>query len=291
MKYFLLLIILSCGHSLHAQQAWTQKKGEAYFQVGGSLLNYSALHYYTSSAIEIPRPITELTLSAYAEYGILDNLTAAVNVPYHLISSGELATDWNGFAPEKGELAALGNVNLGFTYKMYDKKRVVVSSKLGFGINSSTAQQSTGLRTGYDAYTVAPSVLAGIGTSKFFASAEAGMNFMTNGYLHRFVFNAQIGKHFLKSKRMLFVVAVSTITAVGKSSEDDNLNLDGNARFTGLYMNNQSFYAVNFKLGYELTRHWTIWTALAGGMANNIGRGAVFSLTIAYQLKKKDSTD
>jgi len=117
------------------------------------------------------------------------------------------------------------------------------------------------------------------------------MNFMTNGYLHRFVFNAQIGKHFLKSKRMMFIVAVSTITAVGNTSADDNLELDGNARFTGLYMNDQSFYAVNLKLGYALTSKWTTWVALAGGMANNVGQSGVYSVSIAYQLKNKASED
>ncbi|MEE9430960.1 MAG: hypothetical protein V3V16_07975 [Melioribacteraceae bacterium] len=285
MKSILFVIILSFGFNLNAQQAWTQKKGEGYFQIGSSFLSYSELHNLTSDAIELPRPITELIISSYLEYGISDNLTASFILPFHIVSSGNLVSDWSSFSPEQGDLSALGNMNLGLTYKVSQINNIVVSSKLAIGINSSKYEQSTGLRTGYDAYTISSSILAGLGTSTYFASAETGINFLTDGYLHRFIFNAQIGKHFLQSKKLLFIFSVLTSTALGSSSADDILKLDGNSRFTGLYVNEESYYAINLKLGYNLTKDWTIWSSIAGGMAKNIGRNALYSLSIGYNLK------
>ena len=276
-----------CGFGLDAQQAWTQKKGEGYFHLGGSLLNYASLHDYNFSVTQIPRPITEFIVSSYMEYGLSDKLTAALTIPYHMVSSGDTAADWTGFSPEKGDLAALGNANVGLTYKLYQKSGLVVSSKLGLALKSAKLQQSTGLRTGYDAFGISPFILAGIGKSKYYASVETGMNFLSNGYLQRFVLNAQLGRYLSKSKRTLFVLGLSTSTALGRPSPADVLRIDGNARYTGLYVNEQSYYAVNLKLGYNLSKNWTIWSSVAGGMAKNIGRDALYSLSLGYKLKKK----
>ena len=70
MKNILFISIMFFGISLSAQQAWTQKKSEGYFQIGSSFLSYSELYNLTSDAIELPRPITELIISSYLEYGI-----------------------------------------------------------------------------------------------------------------------------------------------------------------------------------------------------------------------------
>ena len=284
---FLFLTLLISGPWLNAQQAWTQEKGEAYFQFGSSVLSYSSLHNYTSDPIDIPRPISELILSSYVEYGLTDKLTASVTIPYHIVSSGDIASEWNSFSPKKGDLAALGNIKFDLTYKMYQKNDIALSSKIGLSAPSGKIEQSTGLRTGYNAYAVCPSLLAGIGTSKYFASAEAGMNLMSNRYFNRFVINAQIGKHFLKDQKLLLILGLSTSSALGNSSPDDILTLDGNARLTGLYVNEQSHFAANLKLAYILAQDWTIWSSIAGGVAKNIGRNAVYSLSLSYKLKKK----
>ncbi len=49
-------------------------------------------------------------------------------------------------------------------------------------------------------------------------------------------------------------------------------------------MNEESYYAINLKLGYYLTKEWTIWPSIAGGMAKNIGQNVLYSLSIGYKL-------
>ncbi len=174
--------------------------------MGSSFLSYSELHNLTSDAIELPHPITELIISSYFEYGMSDNLTSSFLLPYHIVSCSNFVPEWNSFSPVKGNLSALGNINVGLTYKTYQINSIGISSKLAIGINSAKFEQSKGLRTGFDTYTISPSLLAGIGTSTYFASMETGVNFLTNGYSPRFILNAQIRKHFLQNKKLLFIL-------------------------------------------------------------------------------------
>ena len=205
-------------------------------------------------------------------------------LPYHIVSSDDLANNWSGFAPEKGNLSALGNINFSMTYKIYQKKNLVVSSKLAVSTNTAKLETSTGLRTGLDANSFTPFILAGIGTDRFFASAETGVSFLTNAYLPRFIFNAQWGKHLLENKKLLFILGLSSSTALGKPSAEDLLKLDGNALFTGLYVNEQSYYALNLKFGYAFFQNGIIWISAAGGAAKNIGQNVVYNLSFGYNL-------
>lgn len=285
MKKIIFLSLLLYGLNLEAQQVWTQQKGEGYFQIGSSLLSYSAIHIGDFKSANIPRPITEIILSSYGEYGLSDDFMLTLMVPYHFVSSGDLAADWNGLAPKKGDLAALGNINLGATYKIYQKNGVVVSSKLAIGLKSAKQEPLTGLNTGFDAFNITPLILAGIGTSRIFASAETGIHLLGNGYLPRFIFNAQIGKRLLMNKQLLGILGFSSSTTLGSPSEDDIKQLDENAILTGLYVNKQSYYALNLKLGYDLTEKGTIWLSAAGGAAENIGRNVAYSISFGYRFR------
>ena len=73
-----------------------------------------------------------------------------------------------------------------------------------------------------------------------------------------------------------------------QSSEDAILKLDGIARYTGLYLNGQSYYAAILKFGYELDSNWVFWKSAAGGPSKNVGQNAAYSLSVAYKLKKKN---
>jgi hypothetical protein len=278
----IILLINSCAL---AQQAWTQKKGEGYFQIGASSFNYSSAADDDFKSFDLARPITEIIISLYAEYGITNKLTGTVIVPFHFVSSGELNSKWLGFAPEEGNLTTFGNLNLALTYRIYAKKDFVLSSKLASSINTSNYDVATGLRTGYDAFGISPTILAGIGTDVFFSSAETGINILTGGYLSRFIFKAQIGKELTKNKRLIGIFVISTNTALGNASNEDNLNLNRTSAFTALYQNEQTYYAGIVKFGYKLSDYWGLWLSIGGGYAKNIGRNPVYSLAFAYNFR------
>lgn len=280
-----IVTILLINSSVSAQQAWTQKKGEGYFQMGSSLFNYSTAADDDYKSFDQARSITEVILSLYAEYGFTNKLTGTVVLPLHFVSSGELNSKWLGFAPEEGNLTSFGNFNLALTYRIYTKNNFVLSSKLASSMNTSDYDAATGLRTGYDAFGISPTLLAGIGSDVFFASAETGINILSGGYLNRFIFNAQIGKELTKNRRLIGGFVISTSTALSNASNEDNLSLNGTSAFTSLYQNERTYYAGAFKFGYKLSDYWGLWLSIGGGYAKNIGRNPVYSLAFAYNLR------
>lgn len=289
MKNSIILIIASTLFSFHlqAQQAWTKKKGEGYFQIGSSYFQYSTLSSKDFKSVDIARPIAETVVSFYGEYGISDKLMATLILPMHFISSGDLNPEWQGITLEKGNLTNLGNINLAFTYLLHQKNGVVVSSKLAASMNSSEYDETTGLRTGYNAFGISPTILAGIGRSNFFSSAEIGVNILNNDYLNRFIFNAQIGKELGESKKFtgIFNIGINATLSTASDSENDEIN--GNAAQTALYLNEQAYYSASLKLGYKLATNWALWFAVGGGAGQNIGQNGVYSLALAYKLQKK----
>ncbi len=281
LKAIVLLIILH-PFDTFGQQAWSQKKGESYLQLGTAYLTYSMLHVGNFEIIDIPRPVSELVIASYSEYGITDKLTGILTVPYHFVSVGELDTALMNLEFDKGCLSALGNITTGLLYNFYNQKSTVVSGRLDMSWNTSKRESNTGLSTGNNSIGFSPSIAYGIGKKNYFFSAELGVNLLfQNDYYHRAIINAQYGRRFLKSKKMTFIVGLGTSSsfkfaqkeAVEKTAKD----------YVGLYVEEQSYVALTLKLGYDFTPNWSIWTSVAGGEATNVGAGISSTLSIAYK--------
>ena len=283
-SFTFLIAILFLSFNSQAQQAWTQKKGSGYFQVGSSFYKYLTVYGADAETVNIARSITENTLSLYGEYGLSSKLTATVSVPLHFISSDELNAEWEGFLPEEGKLTALGNINLALTYQWYKNDGKVLAAKIAASLNTASFDEMTGLKSGYQAIGITPIILAGIGKDNFFASAEVGLNYLSNDYLPRFLFNAQIGKPFGKSKRLIGIFGITSSTSLGEATIEENLKINGNSSYTWLYQNEQTYYAINLKLGYKFSKKWSIWLSSGGGTAKNLGRGAVYTIALGYNL-------
>ncbi len=284
-QFFITILMLFSIYQLAAQQAWTQKQQEAYIQLGTSFFNYSTTYDDGFNAADIPRPISETIISLYAEYGITNTLTVTATLPVHFISSGNLDESWMGFSPEKGNISNLGNPSIALTYNFYKKNNLVLSSKLTSTLNTSKYDAATGLRTGFDASIFSPTILIGIGTNTFFASAETGFSFLTNNYANRYIFNAQIGKDFTPNKKITGILAISSSVALGNPSDTENIIIDENAIYTALYQNEQTYYAATLKAGYKITTNLSVWLSAAGGIAKNLGRAGVYSISFGYNLR------
>lgn len=285
MKFLFALILILNGFTAYSQQAWTQKKGEGYFQIGTSFFNYETTYNNNYETGPIPRPISETIFLAYGEIGVFDRLMATVAIPIHFTSSSDLASDWIGFSPEKGKLNGLGNIYGALTYSILDKNGFVLSAKTGVSLNTSVTNESTGLRTGFNTYGITPTLLAGIGTSHFFASMETGITYSGKDYLNRYIFNVQIGKEFTKSKKILGIIGIVSNSTIGKATIGSTL--DGNAKFTSLYLNEQAYFAINLKMGYKFSKNWATWLSVSGGTAKNTGQNLVYSFSIGYNLVKQ----
>ena len=281
-KLFILLTISILGlNAIQAQQAWTKEKGKFYGQIGTSYLTYKQLLNGKTKPSEwtsINGKITDITVQAYGEYGITDRLTVSAQLPIRLISIKDIVAPTTLSA---GSLTSLGNIQAALTANFYNKEGIVISGKANVALPTAKYNAPTGLRTGFDATSVEPSLLIGLGRAKFFASGEFGYVFRTNGYSNRIHAAAQIGKFFGKNKKILGIVNIE----LAKSGTNGTYN-DGNSTKTGLYLDKQDFLAPTFKFGYKATPKVTLWASVGSGVApftKNIAASPGLSFSVSYQ--------
>ncbi len=282
----IITIVLFSTIQIYAQQAWTQPQGEGYFQIGSSHFTYSSLFDDSAKELLIPRPITESVFSFYGEYGITDRWMATVNIPFHKVSSGKLTPEWKGISTTQGKLFNLGTISSAMTYRIVQKQGITISGKITSEYNSAKQDTVTGLRTGIDAVGFTPTVLFGIGKEKYFMSAETGVGIYNND-LSRYLLNAQIGKKILESKKMMIILALNINTPIGEKSDIVREIKNGNAKWTGLYLDQRAYYALNIKLGYDISPVWSMWLSIGSGPGKNIGRAPVFSFSLGHKLIQK----
>lgn len=279
-KILLISFIIStlAANIVNAQQAWTKQKGKYYTQIGASYLSFNSLINGTGDLIPLNKTFTDLTIQAYGEYGLTDKLTLSASLPFRAISSGS-TTKAN--AAKEGSLSGFSNIPVALTANFYNKNGVVISAKAGIGLPTAKYDAPTGLRTGFDATTFAPSVLAGFGHAKFFTSGEIGYAIRNNNYSNRYFINWQIGKFLGEKKKILGIVGVEMMKSLDNGKHDD-----GNSVLTGFYLDKQSYLSPNFKLGYKATPNVTTWLSAGfgiGGVTKYVGATPGISFSISYQ--------
>lgn len=277
-----LLIISILSYTVaFGQQAWTKEKGKFYAQLGSSFLSYNQLLNGKTSPSEwtsLNATFSDMTVQAYGEYGITDRITVSGQLPFRLLSVKDIKAPNTITA---GSLTALGNIQAAVTANFYNKDGVVVSGKANVGLPTAKYDAPTGLRSGFDALSVEPSLLLGFGHAKFFTSAELGYVYRNNNYSKRVHAAGQIGKFFGSKKKLLGILNVELM----KSLDGGTYN-DGNSVKTGLYLNNQSYLSPTVKLGYKATEKVTLWLSAGGGLApitKNVAASPGLSFSVSYQ--------
>ena len=281
-KLFILLTISILGlNATQAQQAWTKEKGKFYAQVGTSYLTYTQLlngKIKPSEWQSLNAKLTDITVQAYGEYGITDKLTVSAQLPFRLLSVKDVVAPNTISA---GSLTALGNIQAALTANFYNKEGIVISGKANVALPTAKYDAPTGLRSGFDATSVEPSIMAGIGRSKFFASGEFGYVFRTNSYSNRIHVAGQIGKFFGKNKKILGILNVELMKSRTNGTYDD-----GTSTKTGLYLDRQDYLSPTIKIGYKATPKVTLWASAGGGLApitKNIAASPGLSFSVSYQ--------
>jgi hypothetical protein len=276
--FFILFVFVCSG--LSAQQAWTRPKGKYYAQIGASMLSGNSLLNGTEPLMPLGRDIADVTLQAYGEYGLTDRLTFSAQVPFKILSASNAKGE--GLSSLKdGSLAAFSNLQAALMANVLNKNGYVLSGKTGISLPTAMFEPETGLRSGFDALSVSPSILAGIGRAKFFSSAEIGLVFRTNGYSKRFFAAWQIGKFIGKNKRWLPILGLEYMKSGNDGTYDDGTSIE-----TGLYLNRQSYLSPNVKLGFKANEKVMLWVSGGGGLGTvtrNILASPGLSFSISYQ--------
>lgn len=276
MKTLLSIGFLLLSISLFAQSPWTQKKGSLYTQVSfSSISNYSEL--FGDPDYNTEREITDQTYQVFATYGITDQTTLIVHLPIKSIKTGNLTSIGNIIPiTMSGSETALGNLQVGIKHN-FSKRNWMMSGQLSIEANTGRFDQNTGIRTGYNAWSLTPLFLVGKGYGKSYLQGFVGADIRTNGYSSNFKICGEYGR---KIGGSIWLIGFLDIN---KSLRNGNLIDKPQNLATGLYANNQEFGAVGIKGIGEITDKFGINAGIGGAFfGNNIAKQLALSFGV-YQ--------
>ena len=248
--------------STWAQSPWTPKKGHGCTQLSYNRIGpYQRLYLANGESQNLSRQITDVTLQGYGEFGISDRTTLLASVPWKLIQSGAAANGMPLSIPAS-DLSTFGNVQFGFR-RNFTRKKAIFSGQVMIEAPTGKFEENSGLRSGYDAWTLAPSLSVGQGTSKLYGYISAGTGIRTNNYSSDYSLLAEGGYKLFKRWWMIAVVNYRG------SFRNGEVRFPSSNLQTGLYLNDQEYFAYGLKTILELSSKWGINAAAYGAGSGN----------------------
>ncbi|WP_303318862.1 hypothetical protein Q4Q34_05255 [Flavivirga abyssicola] len=272
----LLLFICVSGFS---QSPWTQEKGKFYTQLSYTTIpNYDT--FFGDPDYTIAGKISDNTIQLYGEYGFSDNTTLIINLPLKLISINDFKNpliNCTGDCSEDFNESALGNLEIGIKYNFH-KKDWVLSGQFSIEANTGSYDITSGIRTGYNAFTFTPLFLAGKSFEKTYVQSFIGANIRTNDYSSNFKVGGEFG---YKITKHIWLIGFVDIV---KSLKDGNIVLPIENTYTGLYVNNQDYGAYGFKGIGEITDKFGLTAGFGGAFfGNNVAKQAALNVGVYHK--------
>lgn len=270
----LLAIILTTN--MLAQSPWTQEKGKAYTQVSFTTIpNYNTL--FGEPDYNTNGNITDNTLQFYAEYGISKNTSLLVNIPIKMISINNYIDpriDCIGDCSKDFSKTALGNIEVGLKHNFYNNKWLL-SGQFNVETNTGVFDATSGIRTGYNAFTFTPLFLAGKSLNKGYLQAFIGANIRTNNYSSNFKIGGEIGRKVTKKIWLIGFIDIA------KSLKNGNILLPFNNTSNGLFVNNQEYGIVGLKVIGEFSNNFGVTAGIpAAFFGNNLPKKLALTIGV-----------
>lgn len=277
MKKLAYILLFAFSVHSYAQSPWTKKKGEAYVQVNFTFIpKYSEL--YGNPDFNSERKISDNTLQLYGEYGISDKTTIIASVPFKMLSSNELVTATNNPVTTEATKTSFGNILVGLKHNFYNKKWLI-SGQLSVEANTGSFDAPSGLRTGYDAWTFTPLIMAGRGFNSWYIQAFTGVDIRTNDYSSAYKLGGELG---YKTTSWLWIAGFLDGVA---SFQNGNVPAIPTNSLTGLYVNNQSYAAFGLKFIGEFNQNFGANVGLGGAFGGRrVPKSPAISLGLYYKL-------
>ncbi|QOD59810.1 hypothetical protein H9I45_10670 [Polaribacter haliotis] len=243
MKKINTVLLLILTTSLFAQSPWTKEKGDLFINFSYTTISdYNEL--FGDSDYNTRGNITDRTYQIYGEYGLTDKTSLVFSVPLKSIKKSSFsnpAIDCIGDCSKPASSkTTFGNIQLGLKHQFYNNGWVL-SGQLLSEINTSSYDENTGIRTGYDAFTFTPQLLAGKSFGKTFLQTHIGADLRTNDYSSNFKIGGEFGG---KVTQNIWLIGYIDVV---KSFENGDVNIPTNNSFTGLYVNDQEYGAYGLK--------------------------------------------
>lgn len=280
LRFLLFLILVFTASPCFAGGPWTLAKKEGYAQLSYSAIQAGSLFNNSGDSYQLYRKVSDRTLQAYLEYGLSDKLTLSANVPIKFVKTGDETFEVDSTLVSvpfpAGQLTAAGNISLAAKYKILNKEwQMAVQIKTDAA--TSSYDPETGLQTGYDCWSYQPLLLAGISKQHWYGYVSAGVTIRTAQYSESLNVTGEAGYGFFNNKTYLILVL-----DLDKSFLNDSTQRDDYLR-TGLYVNNQEFFAFGLKINQSLGKHLMLNGGFFGAAYGNlVAEGPSFNLGIAY---------
>ncbi|QLG46231.1 transporter [Costertonia aggregata] len=257
-----------------SQGAWTRANKEVYSQLSFNSITYSNI--FGNPDYDTERKISDNTLQLYTEYGVSNKTTLIFNLPLKLLNAGNTLEN-NTPITSEGSENTLGNITLGVKYQLY-KKNWVVSGQLNVETNTGTFFQESGLRSGYDTWTLVPRINIGRSFDGFYIQGYTGVDVRFNDYSSNLRVGAEIGATPIKK---LWTIGFLDFSS---SFKNGAIVLPVENVLTGLYVNDQEYFAYGLKLIYEASNTFGFLANYAGALSGtNVPKSGVLGIGLYHK--------
>ena len=152
----------------------------------------------------------------------------------------------------------------------------MISGQFNVESNTGNYDVKTGLRTGYDTWTLTPTLNIGRGFKDFYVQAFTGVNVRFNNYSSNFRLGGEAG---YKTFKRLWIVAYLDMVNSFKNENDTNLPIEN--LLTGTYVNNQEYVAYGLKGLLEITQKIGVTASFGGAFSgNNVAKRAAINFGV-----------
>lgn len=279
MKKVICFSILFLTINLYSQSPWTQEKGKLYTQLSFSTVaNYDEL--FGNPDYSVLGTYSDNTLQFYGAYGITDKTSIILNFPLKIISINDFKDpriNCVGDCSQDYEKTSLGNIEIGLKHVFY-KKDWVLSGQFSLEANTNSYDTVSGIRTGYDAFTFTPLLLAGKGFGKTYIQGFIGASIRTNNYSSNFKIGGELGRKITKN---IWLIGFLDIV---KSFENGTIILPTSNLLTGLYVNNQEYGSFGAKFIGEFSENFGITGGFGGAFfGKNVAKQAALTFGLYHK--------
>jgi len=276
---FCLFVLLIMNPVIFSQSPWAKEKGEFYTQFSFSTIpSYNEI-YGDPDYFSI-RNITDNTFQLYGEYGVSDKTTLLLNVPFKNITTSDYVEPipLDPFLDNGATINTFGNIEAGIKHNFISKKWLL-TGQFNIELNTSSYDEISGIRTGYDAFTFTPLINFGKSFNKSYFQGFTGFNLRTNNYSSNFKIGAEGGT---KVFNRIWLVAFLDFVI---SLNNGDIELPIGNQLYALYVNNQEYTAFGLKFIGEITTDFGLIAGFGGAFSgNNVAKQAALNFGVYYKI-------
>jgi hypothetical protein len=256
MKNSITIVFIVFVIKTYAGGPWTPKKGGGYFQLQPTIPTgtYNELFLKNNKDLVLNYNVIDFNFDAYLEYGISDRLAfiGTASAKYVAVKNNTI----------NKSLFAAGNQKLALKYKLREKK-TLTSVSVNSEIYTSSANLNYGLSTGYLSNAIGVMLhYGGSINSKSYLFIEGGYFYRTHNYSDEIKITTEYG---YKIKPKIWLAAVFDI----KESTFNGSRETTELQQTGLYPNNQEYFAWGGKFIYESEKQYGLSISSFGAFSGN----------------------